>query len=467
MSRIWDGLFSWVAETPAARAETDGEDGAVREAPPVLLPAVLDLGNDTMRVLVAVAHADGSLEVLGYGEAPSVGMEEGRIVDLYAAGEALAQAVRQAEMHSEREVRHALVAVSGRSIRSYEREGMAVVGEDGGGDWRRVSGGQVGDADIARVRRMGVAGVTCAEEVVLEVVDRGFRLDKEEGIRDPRGMCGRLLAGSMHIVAVDRQYLENVEKCVRHAGLMLAGRPMFAGTAAAQAVLNEEEKKTGVCLLDVGAQTTEMVIFYDGGVHESEVLLEAGDCVHRDIAVVHHATRVSAERVKREMGIVAPAHGEAAVTLVSTSGVEMRVGQSLVLRTAQTRVEDLVTMVGESLTRFESGIGRHLTAGVVLTGGGARLPGLVAMVNHRLQMPARLGLPAYQGPFHERLRQPQMAVALGMLYAARDLAATSAQAPWPRRFKRMLDEWFFGTSAGYSGYYSSSLSYAARRGLEV
>lgn len=390
------------------------------------LPAVLDMGNGSIRVLVADALADGSLIVVGIGEEPSAGMDEGRIVDLEKATAALQRAVRTAEIDSNRKLGPVLAAVSGEHLCSHATEGKVVVGSrPAGGEEDEpydIEGGVVSARDIYKVREMGVAAYCGAEVEVLDVIDKTFALDKHSNIRNPLGMKGRLLTGAMHVITAERQCLENMEKCINQAGMTLAGRVVFSGLAAARAVLKEEEKRAGVCLLDIGAQTTEMLVFYNGGVVETDVYLEAANLIHADLSIVHHTTLASAEKCKKQVGVNVPPVGDETLQLISTSGEQMEISHSLLLRTMTSRVEALLEQVGGVLQRFEQAEQRKLTAGVVLVGGGALLPGLAAMMTNRLHIPVRIGRPTYGGEKHERLKTPQFACALGLLMMRGDLA---------------------------------------------
>lgn len=425
------------------------------------LPAVLDIGNSAIRVLIAGMYEDGSLVVQGVGEAPSAGMEEGRIVDLAKATDALKRAARTAEIEAGEghKIEKVMATVSGEYIKSYAYEGRTVIGAGdraaaGGGEERRyqVDGGVVDAGDIHRVREMGVAAVADADVKVLDVIDKTYSLDRQRNIRNPLGMKGRLLAGHVHLIVAERQSLENVEECINGAGMALAGKVMFSGLASAQAALNDEEKRLGVCLLDIGAQTTEMVIFYNGGVYETDIYLEAANLIHADISAVHHTTLASAEKCKRQAGVTIPASADEMLQLVSTSGEDMKVSHSLLLRTVTSRVEALLECLDGALRGFEKKEGRKLTAGVVLTGGGALLPGLTAMINSRLHVPVRVGLPAYGGEKHERVRTPQYAAALGALMMGRDRAGAARRAGLGERLRNFFFSSFHTTKEDKHGH---------------
>lgn len=405
------------------------------------LPAVLDMGNGSIRVIIADALADGSLVVLGVGEEASAGMDEGRIIDLGKAATALQRAVRTAEIASGRKIEKVLAAVSGECIKSEACEGKTVVGghDSGGGeDLFQVSGGVVGERDIFKIRQMGVATCASSDVEVLDIINKTYHLDKQNNIRNPLGMAGKLLTGNMHLIVVERPSLENLEKCIHQAGMSLAGQAVFSGLAAAHSVLNEEEKRLGVCLLDIGAHTSEMMLFFNGGVYETDVYLEAANLIHMDISTVHHTTLASAEKCKKQVGVTVPQNGDESLSLVSTSGESISVGHSLVLRTATSRVEELISCVERVLRQFESKEGRKLTAGIVLTGGGAQLPGLTMMMHHRLHIPVRIGVPAYSGEMHERVKSPQCAVAMGLLMMANEQQRAAMKQPLAARLKNFF-----------------------------
>ena len=412
------------------------------------LPAVLDMGNGSFRVLIADVLADGSLEVLGVGEETAAGIDDGRIVDLDKAIAALRRVLRSAEIDAgdKRKVGALAVSVSGEYIKSSAGEGKTVIGSEpqrqlGAEEERtyQVSGGVVDAHDTYRVREMGVASVSSGDVEVLDVVEKTYSIDRQNNIRNPLGMQGKLLTGYMHLITAEYNSLQNMEKCIQESGARLVGKVVFSGLAAAQAVLSDEEKRLGVCLLDIGKQTTEMVIFHNGGVYETDVYLEASHLIDTDISAVHHTTLLSAEKCKKENGVATPSSGDETLPLVSTSGETFDIGRSLVLRTVSSRVEILLECVGNAVRAFEKSEGqKKLTAGIVLTGGGALLPGLPEMINARLQIPVRIGIPAYGGKKHERLKKPQFAAALGLLMMNRASVAEEQREPFMTRLKKLF-----------------------------
>lgn len=396
---------------------------------PLNYPAAIDIGSEAVRVCVADRHADGSLHLQGVGEAASAGITEGMITDIEKASESIRAAVRHAEYTSGYAITQVLPAISGEHITGGAGDGSAVISDN-----------SVSASDIAKVREMAGTTIAHSNRRLLATLDRDYEIDGQAGIRQPLDMTGRKLSGTMHLVAADVRALENFEKCINNAGVELTGQFVFAGLAAARAVLTEDEKKLGVCLVDLGAETTEITIYANGNVYVTEVLAAASNYIHHDVAHVHRASLKDAKRVKHDIGID-EAFQEAVALSDVGDGNEMTIDAVIVRDTMLCRAREIFKQIAESVEHFQDESGQKLSAGLVLVGDGSLLPGLSGYISRELQMGVRIARPRYRGEHYEAVAHPRFAVALGLLMHAVDNPPLKQQwglASMLKKFKNLL-----------------------------
>ena len=372
------------------------------------LPAVIDIGDDGVRVLVADMLADGSLYLRGIGEAASNGMAEGKIVDIRKTGDALKAAVKEAELKARQKIHTAHIAIADEYVQGVLSVGVAAVSDN-----------KVSAADIETVHRVAVAGLPDSSLFVLAASEHDYEIDGRRGIRQPLGMTGRKLSGNIHLVAAQRQSLDNMKRCLDYAGIVAADSDfVFSGLAAAAAVLTVDEKELGVCLVDIGAGTTNVVLYSGGMLHETAVIPIGSDYIHRDIAQVHHVSLRAAKDIKRSVGL-SDDGDEAFVNLSDAGGGgDVQVNKAVLRDTIAHRVDEILDRVGSIVHYFGKSNGTVMSAGIVFVGDGALLPGLVTMAREKLQSNARLGRILYRGNEYERVSAPRFAVGMGLLMGA-------------------------------------------------
>ncbi|MGI9306624.1 MAG: cell division protein FtsA [Gammaproteobacteria bacterium] len=363
--------------------------------------AAVDFGNDAVRVFVAEMLDNGSFRLLGLGEAASDGISEGRVVDIEKAVAALQNALKEAEIMSRCKINSAWAAVAGEHISGRNAAGSTVLGDSSG----------VSVSDIKKVKQMACAEVAQQSgRRVIAVLERDYELDGHTGVQKPLGMTGHKLSGEMHLVLASANALADWEKCLLQCGVETEEQFVFSGLAAARAVLSEDEKQLGVCVADIGASTTDAAVFYRGAVEETFSLALASGDIHRDIAEMHHASLESAERAKRTIGLSGD-DGEFVSLLEAGGGGESKQSLAVVRDTIAYRVEEILDAIREKIVRDD----KRLAAGIVLVGDGALLPGIAEAAKAKLNMPARIGMPLYRGPNHERVASPRFAAGMGLL----------------------------------------------------
>jgi cell division protein FtsA len=253
-----------------------------------------------------------------------------------------------------------------------------------------------------------------ADREIIHLLPQQFILDEQPGIHDPVGMVGSRLEVNLHISTCSASAAQSVVTCANKAGLEVADT-VFEGIASAEATVSADERELGACLLDIGAGSTELVVFFEGAVAHTAVVPIGGDHFTNDLAVGLHLSVQEAESLKLE-------YGHCVVTSVPSSSELEFIGGGSVIRTIkqrylseilEPRARELFHLVRENLR--QGGVLGALGAGCVVTGGGARLPGLLEVAESLLRVPARLGYPVPLSRMPDELIQPEFSTAIGML----------------------------------------------------
>ncbi|HEY4355522.1 MAG TPA: cell division protein FtsA [Acidobacteriaceae bacterium] len=372
------------------------------------LITVLDAGNSKSCVLVAELN-DGVLRYRGHGIEPSRGMRRGVVSDLGPAAAAINDAALTAERMTKAPIETAVVGIGGPHIRGMNSQG----GISMGSRMKEITREDVRSA-IDRARSIGLA----PDREVLHLLPQEFILDDQGSIHDPVGMVGNRLEVRLHLSTCSGSATQSIVTCANKAGLEVIDT-VFEGIAAAEAVLSADERELGVCLVDIGASSTELVVFFEGSVAHTAVLPIGGDHFTNDLAVGLHVSVEEAENLKR-------AFGNCVVTAVpqlneieiggdlSTGGQAARlVRQRFLAEILEPRAREMLTMLRDNLR--SGGVLEAMGGGCVFTGGGAHLVGLLDHAESLLRVPARIGHPVPLSRMPQELLKPEFSVAIGML----------------------------------------------------
>ncbi|HKR25881.1 MAG TPA: cell division protein FtsA [Acidobacteriaceae bacterium] len=372
--------------------------------------AVLDMGSSKVRVLIAEIH-EGALRYRGHGVGDAAGMRKGLIANLKPAAEAINQAAVMAEDRADTNIERCVMAVGGPHIRGVNSRGGISLGMR----LREISKEDV-RAAVDRARSISLP----ADREVLHLLPQQFILDEQPGIFDPVGMVGNRLEVNLHIATSSASAQQSLVTCANKAGLEVT-ETVFEGMAAAEATLTADERELGVCLLDIGASTSELVVFFEGSVAHTSVVPIGGDHFTNDLAVGLHCTAPEAEWLKCNFGhavvTAVPENNEIEVT--GLPGHEPRlVRQRFISEILEPRARELFQLLRDNLR--QGGVLEALGAGCVLTGGGSRLPGLLDNAESLLRVPARIASPVPLSQMPHELAAPEFSVLIGsLLYAHR------------------------------------------------
>jgi cell division protein FtsA len=368
------------------------------------LIVALDIGTAKVVCLVAELRPDGALEVLGLGSHESKGLKKGVVVNIEATVAAIQRALEEAELLADCKIASAFVGIAGSHIRSFNSTGMVAIKE------REVTA-----LDVERALDTARAVNIPTDQQILHVLRQEFIIDGQEDVREPIGMSGVRLEVKVHIVTGAVAAAQNIIKCVRRCGLEVNDL-ILQPLASARAVLLEDEKDLGVCLLDIGGGTTDVAIFTHGAIRHTAVVPIAGDQITNDIAMALRTPTGDAENIKTRHGVGLRQLADPN-QMIEVPGIGERSPRSMSRQTLaeviEPRVEELYSLVQQVLR--ESGFEELLSSGVVLTGGSAVMHGMVELGEEIFHMPVRLGVPRYQGGLADVVRAPRYATAVGLL----------------------------------------------------
>ena len=364
----------------------------------------LDIGTSKVVALVAEVRPDGRLEVLGMGSHESKGLKKGVVVNIESTVSAIQRALEEAELMADCKIASVFTGIAGSHIRSFNSTGMVAIKD------REVTA-----LDVERVIETARAVNIPTDQQILHVLRQEYIIDGQEDVREPIGMSGVRLEVKVHIVTGAVSSAQNIVKCVRRCGLEVNDL-ILQPLASSRAVLSEDEKDLGVCLVDIGGGTTDIAIFTHGAIRHTAVIPIAGDQITNDIAMALRTPTPDAETIKIRHGVslrqLADANEMVEVPGIGERAPRMMSRQTLA-EVIEPRVEELFSLVQKVLR--ESGFEELLSSGVVLTGGSATMQGMVELGEEIFHMPVRIGLPVYSGGLADVVRNPRYATVMGLL----------------------------------------------------
>jgi cell division protein FtsA len=351
--------------------------------------------------MVVAANGPGGLEILGFGEAPTLGMRKGVVVDLDETIKSIEAATEKAERMAGVHFGEAIVGITGEHIRSTNnRAVVAVSGED-----REVTSG-----DVRRVIDASKIINLPSDRQIIHALPRYFTVDGQEGVNDPIGMSGGRLEVDTHIVTGSTSFITNVLKCVERAGLETLG-VVFEPLASSAATLLQEEKQVGVVLLDIGGGTTDIAVYSLGSAIYTATIPVGGNMLTTDISLGLKTTLSEAEDVKKRLGAAGNGEPFAVRTLDGRATREHSTGE--LRQIVVPRVLETLRMARQKIVE---NVPRDLVLGeIVLTGGGALLPGIEPIAEEVFNLPVRVGAANAVGGLTDAMTSPQYATALGLV----------------------------------------------------
>ena len=399
-----------------------------RPASREILLAGLDIGSSKVSVVVGLVRPsptagplltanDLQIEIVGVGSAASSGIRQGVVVNVESTIEAIAKAREEAELMSGYRIEEVLVAVGGTHVKSFDSRGMIAIRNK-----------EVKNEDIARVIEAAKAVAVPADRQVLHVLPREYKIDEQSGISDPIGMSGVRLEANVHIITAGQTALQNIIKCCEKGGLRVRGM-VLQQLASSLAVLSEDEMKLGVSVVDIGGGTCDIVTYVQGAVAHTATVPVGGSHFTQDVAMGLRTPQSAAEIVKRKFGCAIADLVDENET-IEVEGVGGRKPRSLLRRNLceiiEPRAEETVLLLWQEIRR--SGLADQIGSGLVLTGGGSSLEGLMEMGEFVCEVPVRRGIPEGMGGLTDVVRSPEYATGVGLLiYGIENLSSQEKQ----------------------------------------
>jgi len=367
----------------------------------------LDIGTTKIVAMVGRRNEHGKLEILGFGKTTSIGVKRGVVANIERTVQSIRAAVEEAENNSGVEIKWVNVGIAGQHIKSIQHHGVLM---------RNNSEEEITQNDIDTLTTDMHKLVMLPGEEIIHALPQEYNIDYEKGIKDPRGMCGIRMEANFHIITGQIAAAKNIYKCVSRASLDTANL-ILEPLASAEAVLSPEEKEAGVALVDIGGGTTDIAIFQDGIIRHTAVIALGGDIITEDIKEGCSIIKDQAEMLKIRFGSALASESKEN-EIVSIPGLRGREPKEISIKNLaniiQARMEDIIEHVYYEIKN--SGFEKKLIAGIVVTGGGAKLKHVPQLIEYMTGMDTRVGTPnEHLAKGTEEISSPMYATAVGLV----------------------------------------------------
>ena len=364
----------------------------------------LDIGTSKIVAIVGELGPEGQLEIIGIGSHASRGLKKGVVVNIDSTVQSIQRAVEEAELMAGCQIQSVFAGIAGSHIRSMSSHGIVAIRDR-----------EVFQPDIDRVIDAAQAVAIPADQKILHILPQEFLIDSQEGIKEPLGMSGVRLEAKVHLVTCAVNAAQNIEKCIQQCGLAVDDI-ILEQLASSFAVLTDDEKDLGVCLVDIGGGTSDIAIFTEGAIKHTAVIPIAGDQVTNDIAMALRTPTQNAEEIKIKYGCaLASLAGENETIKVPSVGErdDRDLSRQALAEVIEPRYEELFTLIQAELRR--SGFEDLIPAGIVLTGGTSKMEGVVELAEEIFHMPVNIGKPKSVAGLSDIVRNPIYATSVGLL----------------------------------------------------
>ncbi|MDO6564362.1 cell division protein FtsA [Amphritea sp. 1_MG-2023] len=399
----------------------------------------LDIGTSKVVCLVGEVGLDGTIDIVGIGSHESRGLKRGVVVNIESTVHSIQRAVEEAELMAGCKIHSVTVGIAGSHINSMNSHGIVAVRE-----------GEIMEHDLERVIDAARAVAIPADQKILHILPQEYVIDNQEGIREPLGMSGVRLEAKVHLVTGAVNAVQNIEKCVQRCGLAVDSS-VLEQLASSYSVLTEDEKELGVCMVDMGGGTTDIAIFTGGSIRHTAVIPIAGDQVTNDIAMALRTPTPHAEeiKIKYACALAQLTNADDTIKVPSVGDRPARnLSRQALAEVVEPRYDELFTLIQAELRR--SGFEDLVAAGIVLTGGTAKMEGAVELAEEIFHMPVRLAFPKGVRGMGDILNSPIYATGIGLLqYAKQDNQSMVEAVPVDEDVERInvlqrMKTWFQG-----------------------
>jgi len=364
----------------------------------------LDIGTSKVVAIVGEVSPNGTIKLVGLGSHPSRGLKKGVVVNIESTVQSIQRAIEEAELMAGCQIHSVYAGIAGSHIRSMNSHGIVAIKDR-----------EVAHTDIERVLDAAKAVAIPADQRILHVLPQEYVIDMQEGIKEPIGMAGVRLEAKVHMVSGALNAAQNIEKCVQRCGLEIDDI-ILEQLASSYAVLTDDEKELGVCMVDIGGGTTDIAIFTEGAIRHTAVIPIAGDQVTNDIAMALRTPTQHAEeiKIKYACALTQLAGPEELIKVPSVGDRAPRnLSRQALAEVVEPRYEELFTLIQAELRR--SGFEDMIAAGIVLTGGTSKMEGVVELAEEIFHVPVRLAKPLGVEGLSDVVANPIYATSVGLL----------------------------------------------------
>ncbi|MBF7072048.1 cell division protein FtsA [Glaciecola sp. MH2013] len=395
----------------------------------------LDIGTSVIKAIVGELLDDDSISIIGVGTHKSRGMDKGGVNDLNLVVQSVQQAVNEMELMADCSVSSVFMSISGRHVQCQNESGMVPINNQ-----------EVTQDDVDNVIHAARSVPMAAERKLLHVLPQEFVIDVQEGIKNPIGMSGVRMEAAAHIITCADDMAKNLVKCVESCDLSV-DQTIFSALASSYAVLTDDERELGVCVVDIGGGTMDIVMFTDGAIRHTAVIPLAGNQITSDIAKIFRTPMSNAEDIKTNYACALKdmVSMEESIEVPSVGGRPARVmSRHTLAEVIEPRYQELFELAYEQIKA--SGLEEQIAAGLVITGGTAKMEGAVEFAEEIFQMPVRVGKPHSIKGLAEYVDDACFATAVGLLqYGKQNINTkrTSSKKGEESVLKR-IQSWFKG-----------------------
>ncbi|MEE8056562.1 MAG: cell division protein FtsA [Pseudomonadales bacterium] len=364
----------------------------------------LDIGTSKVVAIVGAITEAGGLEIVGIGSHTSRGLKKGVVVNIESTVQSIQRAIEEAELMAGCQIHSVYAGIAGSHIRSLNSHGIVAIRDR-----------EVYQLDLERVIDAAQAVAIPADQKVLHILPQEYVIDTQEGIKEPLGMSGVRLEAKVHLVTCAVNASQNIEKCIRRCGLEVEDI-ILEQLASSYAVLTDDERELGVCLVDIGGGTTDIAIFTEGAIRHTGVIPIAGDQVTNDIAMALRTPTQNAEeiKIKYACALTQLAGADETIKVPCVGERPPRdLSRQALAEVVEPRYDELFTLVQAELRR--SGYEDLIAAGIVLTGGTSKMEGVVELAEEIFHTPVRIGTPQGIAGLTDIVRNPIYSTGVGLL----------------------------------------------------
>lgn len=391
----------------------------------------LDIGTSKVAAIVGEVDRNGDIEVVGIGSHRSHGLRKGAVVNIESTVEAIQRATEEAELMSGVHIDSVYAGIAGSHIRGINSHGIVAIGDGG-----------VHTQDVDRVIDAARAVAIPADQRVLHVLPQEYLIDHQEGVKEPLGMSGVRLEAKVHLVTCAVNAAENVIKCIERCGFTVNDL-ILEQLASSYAVLTDDERDLGVCLVDIGGGTSDIAVFTGGGIRHTTAIPIAGDQATSDIAMTLPTPTRHAEEIKIKYACALNRLVQPDET-INVQGVGDRPPRALprqvVAEVVEARYEELFSLIKGELQR--GGYEDVIASGIVLTGGSSQLEGVVELAERVFEMPVNIGTPKNVAGLKDIVSNPIYATGVGLLLYGREEESRDRKSSKPGGMLARIGQWF-------------------------